>query len=133
MSDSSSITEVISAFLDDELFDPAELAGALAQPGGRATLIDLIALRHVVLAAGPVTGSPASPAVKNRARLWIVGGLAAAGLIASVSGAYLAGARAAGRAAEPAAAGVSSSPAPPPTQVIELKPGVDWHDARGGN
>jgi hypothetical protein len=38
---------VISAFLDDEPFDAAELAAALSNPDGRALLIDLVALRHI--------------------------------------------------------------------------------------
>ena len=39
---------VISAFLDDEPFDPVALADALSDPAGRALLIDLLALRHIV-------------------------------------------------------------------------------------
>ena len=39
---------VISAFLDDEPFDASELGEALADPEGRALLIDLVALRHIV-------------------------------------------------------------------------------------
>ena len=39
--------DVISAFLDDEPFDAAELAAALADRAGRTLLIDLIALRHL--------------------------------------------------------------------------------------
>jgi hypothetical protein len=39
---------VISAFMDDEPFDAAELAAALADPEGRTLLIDLVALRHIV-------------------------------------------------------------------------------------
>ena len=38
---------VISAFLDDEPFDAAELGAALNDPDGRALLIDLVALRHI--------------------------------------------------------------------------------------
>ena len=38
---------VISAFLDDEPFDAAELGAALTDPDGRALLIDLVALRHI--------------------------------------------------------------------------------------
>lgn len=39
--------EVISAFLDDELFDASQLAEALSDQAGRDLLIDLIALRHL--------------------------------------------------------------------------------------
>ena len=40
--------EVISAFLDDEPFDPVDLAAAVADPGGRQLLLDLVALRALV-------------------------------------------------------------------------------------
>ena len=39
---------VISAFLDDEAFEPVALAEALSDPAGRALLIDLLALRRIV-------------------------------------------------------------------------------------
>jgi hypothetical protein len=39
---------VISAFLDDEPFDANALSEALSDPEGRALLIDLVALRHIV-------------------------------------------------------------------------------------
>lgn len=38
--------EVISDFLDDETFDPQALGKALADPGGREMLIDLVILRY---------------------------------------------------------------------------------------
>src|SRR5258705_10410622 len=37
--------EVISAFLDDEPFEPQALADALADPAGRGLLIDFVFLR----------------------------------------------------------------------------------------
>jgi hypothetical protein len=43
--------EVISAFLDDEAFEPRALAEALAHPDGRDLLIDLVLLRHLAQSA----------------------------------------------------------------------------------
>ena len=40
--------EVVSAFLDDQPFEPEELAEALDDPAGRTLLIDLIVLRRIV-------------------------------------------------------------------------------------
>jgi hypothetical protein len=42
--------EVISAFLDDELFESSALAAALSEAAGRDLLIELIALRHLAQA-----------------------------------------------------------------------------------
>lgn len=49
--------DVISAFLDDEPFDPAALAMALSEPGGREALLDLVALRHLVQPDPAVTAT----------------------------------------------------------------------------
>jgi hypothetical protein len=53
--------EVISAFLDDEPFEPQALAEALADPVGRQVLIDFVLLRHVAQmeeSAGVVAPQP---------------------------------------------------------------------------
>jgi hypothetical protein len=50
---------VISAFVDNEPFDPEELGRALAEPGGRELLLDLIALRALVQDDG-ATAAPAA-------------------------------------------------------------------------
>ena len=60
----SSTHEVISAFLDDEPFDPQELSDALSDPAGRALLIDLIALRRIV------QPTDAAPAIRAATPVW---------------------------------------------------------------
>ena len=104
--------EIISVFLDDEAFDPKELADALGDPAGRALLIDLIALRHLTqpeeTAAIPVAGKRPS---------FSRGILAVAALLVALIGGYFLGAR---------QSGASSSPAPVPTRVIQTQ--AVWQD-----
>ena len=110
--------ESISAFIDNEPFDPRALADALSTPDGREILLDLIALRHVVAADPavelPVSNRPAAPRWRTLAIAATIAGFA-------LGGGYLAGHRIGEKAA------VSSIDAPPaPTRVIELTPGVNW-------
>jgi len=129
------IDDVIEAFADGEPVDPAALDRALADPGGRAHLIDVIVLRKLVKrsSASVVTAG----ATRRPLRL-----VAAAALIVLVAGTagYLAGVRS--PAPRPAVAKTPAEtaladappPAPPPapTVVIRFKPGVDWTE-RGGH
>ena len=104
--------EVLSALLDNEPFDPAELSDALSDPAGRALLIDLVMLRRIVQPGDPV---PAAPTAKTVSRYsWRVAAAAAA-LVLSVAGGYFAGER---RAA------TVSSEAPAPTRIVEAEPFV---------
>jgi len=108
----SSTHEVISALLDDEPFDPQELANALSDPTGRALLIDLIALRWIVQ---PTDAAPAIRAANPpRRRPWRVAA-AAAVLFLALAGGYLVGER---------RTVTTSSEAPPPTRIIEAVPFV---------
>ena len=96
--------EVISAFLDNEPFDGAELAEALADPAGRKLLIDLVALGHLVQPAP----APASGRTRWSPRSWT---LAAAGVLLAVATGYVAGAR---------QTDIASTRAPEPTRVVSL-------------
>jgi len=110
-------TEVISAFLDNERFDAADLAAALAAPGGRDMLLDLVTLRQLVQ-DGAASDVPGSSGIRPRgtALRWLAA--VAAACLVLASGYWL---------------GMRSSPvdrtitAPQPTQVIELQEGVNWH------
>jgi len=98
--------EVISAFLDDEPVDSGQLAQALSEPDGRAMLLDLLALRHVVQPAGTETvvalgGHRRRPAQRAA--------FAAAAVVLALVGGYMAGQRDSDMA----------QTAPPATRVIE--------------
>jgi len=118
--------EVISAFLDDEPFDATELSQALADPGGREALIDLVALRHLVQ---PIEGAGA-PAMASRPSGRAAWWMAAAALLVVGAGGFAAGRQSATPAV--VSAPQTSDAAPAPTRVIDLKPGVNWHETKGG-
>jgi len=102
--------EVISAFLDDEPFEPQVLADALADPAGRTLLLDLIALRRIVQ---PTSAVPVlAPAVPVRRFGWR-GVAAAAVLLVALAGGYLVGLR----QAAPTTVG-----APAATRVVQATP-----------
>jgi hypothetical protein len=111
----SNTFEVISAFIDDEPFDSGELANALADPSGRALLIELLALRHLVQPADVAAVMPR----RGERRASIPGLMAAAAVLVALMGGYLAGqSRSAALSAE----------APSPTRIVQA-PGA-WQDVR---
>jgi hypothetical protein len=80
--------EVISAFLDDEPFEPRELVAALSDPAGRELLIDLMALRHLAQTNGSAS------AIAHKPRRPVIGALlAAAAVLVALVGGYMAGQR----------------------------------------
>lgn len=79
---------VISAFLDNEVFNPAELAAALSDPDGRALLIDLVALRHVVQPDDMIEAARPRPALSVWRPL-----LATAAMLVALAGGYVIGER----------------------------------------
>jgi len=80
--------EVISAFLDDEAFDPADLALALSDPEGRQTLLDLVALRTLVRDE-PVAPPDRATAPAVSPRKWIAVGFLAASVVFGAGAAWL--------------------------------------------
>ena len=104
--------EVISAFLDDEPFDAAELAAALSDPSGRAVLIDLIALRSVVKTDTRMPSLSVQPSRFGRGTRLAA---AAAVILLAVAGGYAAGNR---------SAADDSIEAPTPTRVVQAAPYV---------
>jgi hypothetical protein len=135
----SDLQEVIQAFVDGEPVDPVELDRALADPEGRAHLIDVVVLRKLVKRSSatvpPVVVDAAPPA--RRALRWLAAA-AAVVIVASVGG-YLIGQHASARLASdgtsasgPPSVDAPAVPPPAPTVVIRFQPGVDWTE-RGGH
>ncbi len=80
--------DVVSAFLDDEPFDPADLAIALADPAGRQLLLDLVALRALVRDEPIVVPARTSAATVSRPK-WIAVGFLAASVVFGAGAAWL--------------------------------------------
>jgi hypothetical protein len=97
---------VISAFLDDEAFEPVALAEALSDPAGRALLIDLLALRRIVQ---PEESSASVALLSPPRRFSVRSLLAAAAMLITLAGGYLIGER--------HGAGDTTDP-PAPSQVV---------------
>lgn len=99
--------EVISAFLDEDPYDLADLAAALNEPDGRALLIDLLALRRIVQPTDPI---PVTATVRPARRL-LRPVLAAAAVIVALVGGYAMGA---------SRASTVDTAAPPPTRIVQV-------------
>ena len=131
---SADVIDVIEAFADGEAVGPSALETALADRAGRDHLIDVLTLRALVggdAMTRPTVAPTAARATTSRGTWarWIplAAGIA---LIGGITG-YVAGARTTGA---PVSSQTSvTSPAPPPTQVIQLRNGVDWTEHAGGN
>jgi hypothetical protein len=100
--------EVISAFLDDDPYELADLAAALDEPAGRALLVDLLALRRIVQPADTI---PMTPAVHLAARRSLRPVLAVAAVVVALIGGYAMGT---GRAR------TVDTAAPPPTRIVQV-------------
>ena len=108
--------EVLSAFLDDEPFEPQALAEALADPAGRELLIDFVLLRHVTQSEEPARVSAPMPTRRSKNALpWVA---AAAVVVALVSG-YQLGQR----------QSTDDSRLPAATRVVQSEP--VWQELRG--
>jgi len=109
--------EVISAFLDDEPFEPQALADALADPAGREILIDFVLLRHVAQSDEPASLVSPTPAPRPKRPLYLV---AAAAVMIALLGGYQLGQR--------QSADDSQTP-PAATRVVQSEP--IWHEVGG--
>lgn len=103
---------VISAFLDNEPFDPQALVDALADPAGRGLLVDLIALRHITQPDETVVARAAS---RSRTPLVARFAIVAAILIAGAVTGYQLGRR----------PNNDAGVAPAPTHVVKA---TEWQE-----
>ncbi len=118
----------IDAWLDGETVEPTALDAALAAAEGRAYLIDALAIRQLMSDAPPTV----APVRHHRARFY---SLRAAVLAVGLVGlGYAAGARTTPPQDIVSPTSAAESVAPPePTRVVEFKPGVNWHESKGGD
>ena len=121
---------VVAALADGEPVDPNALKLALERPAVRDYLVDVIALRQAVGAANELSAVRWRERRSFRSRAgWA--SVAAAAVISLTAG-YVAGQRTV--QAAPLVESVvhlDSAPAPKPTRVITLTPGVNWTETAG--
>ena len=109
--------EVISAFLDDEPFEPQALAEVLADPACRELLIDFVLLRHVAQSEESASVVTPTPALQSKKPLYLV---AAAAAVVALLGGYQLGQR----------QSTDDSPRPPAaTRVVQSEP--VWQELGG--
>lgn len=109
--------DVISAFLDDEPFEPRALAEALADPAARDLLVDFVLMRYVAqLQESAGVGTP-TPEMRSKRPLYLV---AAAAVVVALLGGYQLGQR---QATE------DSIRPPAPTRVVQSEP--VWQELGG--
>jgi hypothetical protein len=109
--------QVISAFLDDEPFEPQALADALADPAGRELLIDFVLLRHVAQSEESGGAVTSTPALRPKRPLYLV---AAAAAVVALLGGYQLGQR----------RSTDDAPRPPAaTRVVQSEP--VWQELGG--
>ena len=108
--------EVISAFLDDEPFEPKALADALGDPAGRELLIDFVLLRQVTQSEDSASTVATKQAPRSRRALLV----AAAAVVVALLGGYQIGQR---RSTD------ESARPPAATRVVQSEP--VWQELRG--
>jgi hypothetical protein len=99
--------EVITAFVDGERVDPEELKRALSEAAGRDYLVDIIALRAIVVAHEPATVARAR--VRYRPLRW----LAAAAVLFGIGGGLF-------------FTWTHADRPPRPDHIVKLERGLDW-------
>lgn len=135
--------EIIDTFADGERVDPDRLEQALADPSGRAYLVDLLVMRGMVIEQhrGQSTGTIPAPVRTGRPVRLLAIAASLLLLVASGLGGFVAGHRMAANLEVPAPAAVvperivlpdTQVSAPAPTRVIQVQP-IDWKQSAGGN
>ena len=123
------IEHAIDAFIDGEPVDIQALDAALASADGRAYLFDALALRRLMHDAPAAASAPHAPT--RTLRFYARAAVIAIGLLGA---GYFAGSRdrIVTTIASPART-ADAEAAPEPTRIIELKPGINWHETKGGD
>ena len=127
---------VVEAFLDGERVDSQALKAALADAAAREHFVDLVALREAVGSMGPGVWRAGSPCAVGASGALVRRGRRGRGQ--SRRGILRGPARDA--SAGPPSSAVEAiiqferrPAAPTPTQVISLRPGINWTENSGGH
>ncbi len=129
--------EIIDAFVDGERVDSAAIKRALAEPEGRAYLVDAWLLREAMQEDRARTSSVATPWVRSArpVQRWLIAAGVAAGLLGGYATGRITGHGTQLPAAPPTTTAVAQPspafPVPAATRVIQL----EFHtpNATGGN
>jgi hypothetical protein len=120
---------IVAALADGEHVESEGLRAALADPAVRDYLVDLVALRQAV---GTMAAENDTRWRERRSVLSLRGWMTAAAVVLlSVTGGYVAGQRTGVQAApapmvETVVNFGGSAAAPQPTRIVTLQPGVNW-------
>ena len=125
---------VVAALADGEEIDASALKVALEDPAVRDYLVDLVALRQAI---GRLNEQSPLRWRERRSLPSRVAWLSAAAAVISLTAGYVVGQR----SVEPAPAPIvetvvhlqGAAPAPRPTRVISLRPGVNWTEKAGAH
>jgi hypothetical protein len=125
---------VVAALADGEPVDPDSLKLALEQSAVRDYLVDLMALRQAVV----TVAATSDVRWRERQSIWSRRGwlTAAAAMLLSLTAGYFAGQRTGAQSVslstvETVVAVGAAMPAPHPTRVVSLRPGVNWIEKAG--
>jgi hypothetical protein len=133
-----SMQDVIAAFVDGERVNADALNHALTPAEGREYLVDVLAMRELVVGEGLAGRAlPSERVPSGPAKAWLFAAAAIA-LVVSAGTGFVAGQRTkeSGRPITVQRARATAAPGdepPVPTTVIRLQPGVDWNEQSGGH
>lgn len=128
--------DTLAAWADGESVDRGAVVRALETAEGRDYVVDLMALRRLVMVTTPAAPSSEARVAAPPHRRWYVLPAAAAAVLCVAAG-YVAG-MTTPRTIAPAPTAIPASlpatvSAPAPTHVIRFEAGVDWRETTGGN
>ena len=119
--------EVISTFIDGEPVDPKLLTAALADPDGRQSLVDLLALGALISESEAEAIGKTPGSVRKEPPRWL---FAAAALVVGL-GSFALGMQVGEQDAPDSTTAQQQEP-PNPDRVIELREGIEWRNNAGG-
>ena len=145
--------EVLGAFIDGERVDPDALKDALSTDEGRQYLIDAAALREMTVGDTTMAGyrdvgvsgyryigvsgyrdiGVSGYRGATARQRWLAPVAAAAAVVIALAGGYIAGRRSGLSEITRPTTIMATQPAPVPTSIIRLEPGVDWHEQTARN